>query len=197
MLGNDKTRDNVIGNPLACAKVFTNADIEALGTARRELAQVEIQAIKDVYAGPHDSTARITGTKASLSVWITTGDRSSCRRQQLLPGQGGFSMEFVNFIWFEHDPACRRLGGTTLTPPGPGEFRWLDFNFDTNTPNGPHRRIPARDRGLERRRWIHASHPEWLRDEPHAVPASLLAPASDRSLIGSAGSLAHSPIEAS
>ena len=46
-------------------------------------------------------------------------------------------MEFVNFLWFEHDPGvptARRNDPSLL--PGPGEYRWLDFNFDTNTPTG-------------------------------------------------------------
>src|SRR5207302_143958 len=53
------------------------------------------------------------------------------------PAQGGFSMGFVNFLWFEHDPGvptARRNDPSLL--PGPGEYRWLDFNIDTNTPTG-------------------------------------------------------------
>ncbi len=34
VLENDEIRDNVVGNPLACARVFTSADIDALGVAR-------------------------------------------------------------------------------------------------------------------------------------------------------------------
>jgi len=138
VLGNDKIRDNVIGNPLACAKVFTDADIEALGAARG-LRAGQIQAIKDVYAGPHDSTGtnhwykgKPLGSEFSWGSLVVPTPANN-----FFPGQGGFSMEFVNFIWFEHDPGvptARRNDPSLL--PGPGEYRWLDFNFDTNTPTG-------------------------------------------------------------
>jgi hypothetical protein len=138
VLGNDKIRDNVIGNPLACAKVFTAADIEALGAARG-LSAGQIQAIKDVYAGPHDSTGtnhwykgKPLGSEFSWGSLVVPTPANN-----FFPGQGGFSMEFVNFIWFEHDPGvptARRNDPSLL--PGPGEYRWLDFNFDTNTPTG-------------------------------------------------------------
>src|SRR5262245_60968615 len=57
VLGNDRIRDGVVGNPLACAKVFTEKDIDDLGHARG-LSPGQIQAIKDVYRGPHDSTGK-------------------------------------------------------------------------------------------------------------------------------------------
>ena len=55
VLGNDVIKDNVVGDALACAQVFGDADIDALGAARG-LRPGQIQAIKDVYRGPHSST---------------------------------------------------------------------------------------------------------------------------------------------
>lgn len=139
VLGNDKIRDNVIGDPLACAQVFTTADIDALGAARG-LKAGQIQAIKDVYAGPHDSTntnhwykGKPLGSEFSWGSLVVPTPANNH-----FPAQGGFSMELVNFLWFEHDPGvptARRNDPSLL--PGPGEYRWLDFNFDTNTPTGP------------------------------------------------------------
>ena len=39
VLGNDRVRDRVVGNPLACAKVFTEEDIDDLGHVRETLAR--------------------------------------------------------------------------------------------------------------------------------------------------------------
>jgi len=137
-LDNDKIRDNVVGNPLACARVFTSADIDALGAARG-LTAGQIRAIKDVYAGPHNSAGhrwykgKSLGTEFSWGSFVVPTPAN-----HFFPAQGGFSMEFVNFLWFEHDPGvptARRNDPSLL--PGPGEYRWLDFNFDTNTPTGP------------------------------------------------------------
>jgi feruloyl esterase len=139
VLGNDKIRDNVIGNPLECAKIFATADIDALG-AQRGLSPGQIQAIKDVYAGPHDSTGtnhwykgKPLGSEYSWGALVVPTPANN-----FFPGQGGFSMQFVNFLWFEHDPGVptARPNDPSLLP-GPGEYRWLDFNFDTNTPMGP------------------------------------------------------------
>ena len=138
VLGNDRIRDRVVGNPLACAKVFTEKDIDDLGHARG-LSPGQIQAIKDVYRGPHDSTGKRhwykgkpLGSEFSWgSLVVPTPANGN------FPGQGGFSMEFVNYLWFEHDPGvptARRNDPTLL--PGPGEYRWLDFDFDHNTPRG-------------------------------------------------------------
>src|SRR5262245_3260313 len=138
VLGNDRIRDRVVGNPLACAKVFTEKDIDDLGHARG-LSPGQIQAIKDVYRGPHDSTGKRhwykgkpLGSEFSWgSLVVPTPANGN------FPGQGGFSMEFVNYLWFEHDPGvptARRNDPTLL--PGPGEYRWLDFDFDHNTPQG-------------------------------------------------------------
>ena len=138
VLDNDKIRDNVVGNPLACARVFTSADIDALGAARG-LTAGQIRAIKDVYAGPHNSAGhrwykgKSLGTEFSWGSFVVPTPAN-----HFFPAQGGFSMEFVNFLWFEHDPGvptARRNDPSLL--PGPGEYRWLDFNFDTNTPTGP------------------------------------------------------------
>ena len=138
VLENDKIRDNVVGNPLACARVFTSADIDALGVARG-LTPGQVQAIKDVYAGPHNSAGhrwykgKSLGTEFSWGAFVVPTPAN-----RFFPAQGGFSFEFVNFLWFEHDPGvptARRNDPSLL--PGPGEYRWLDFNFDTNTPPGP------------------------------------------------------------
>jgi feruloyl esterase len=138
VLENDRIRDSVVGNPLACAQVFTDADVDAFG-AGRGLTPGQIQAIKDVYRGPHDSTGRhrwykgkSLGTEYNWGALVVPTPANG-----FFPGQGGFSMEFVNFLWFEHDPGvptARRNDPSLL--PGPGEYRWLDFNFDTNTPTG-------------------------------------------------------------
>lgn len=138
VLENDRIRDNVVGNPLACARVFTEADIDALGAARG-LRPGQIEAIKDVYRGPHDSSGKRQwykgkplGSEFSWGALVVPTPANG-----FFPGQGGFGMEFVNFLWFEHDPGvptARRNDPSLL--PGPGEYRWLDFDFDTNTPHG-------------------------------------------------------------
>jgi hypothetical protein len=137
VLGNDVIRDNVVGDPLACARVFTDADIDALG-AGRGLTPGQVQAIKDVYRGPHSSTGtrwykgKPLGSEFSWGSFVVPTPANGN-----FPAQGGFSMELANFLWFEHDPGvptARRNDPSLL--PGPGEYRWLDFNFDTNTPTG-------------------------------------------------------------
>lgn len=137
VLGNDRIRDNVVDNPLACATVFTEADVDAFG-AGRGLTPGQVQAIKDVYRGPHNSSGqrwykgKPLGTEFSWGAFVVPTPANN-----FFPAQGGFSMELANFLWFEHDPGvptARRNDPSLL--PGPGEYRWLDFNFDTNTPNG-------------------------------------------------------------
>ena len=71
VLENDTIRDNVVGNPLACARVFTSADIDALGLARG-LTPGQVQAIKDVYTA---------GTKARVSGRNSAGVASLSRRR--------------------------------------------------------------------------------------------------------------------
>ena len=138
VLGNDKIKDNVVGNHRLCARVFTAADVNAFGTARG-LTAGQIQALKDVYSGPHDSTGRRHwspgkphGSEFSWGSFVVPTPANNN-----FPAQGGFSFELVNFLFFETDPGvptARRNDPTLL--PGPGEYRWLDFNFDTNTPRG-------------------------------------------------------------
>ena len=137
VLDNDRIRDNVVGNPQACAAVFTDADVEALGAARG-LTPGQVQAIKDVYRGPHNSAGtrwhkgKPLGTEFSWGAFVVPTPANNN-----FPAQGGFSMELANFIWFEHDPGvptARRTDPSLL--PGPGEWRWLDFDFDRNTPTG-------------------------------------------------------------
>lgn len=137
VLGNDKIRDNVVDNPLACARAFIEADIDSFG-AGRGLTPGQIQAIKDVYRGPHNAAetrwykGKPLGSEFSWGSLVVPTPANG-----FFPGQGGFSMEFVNFLWFEHDPGVptARRNDPSLQP-GPGEYRWLDFNFDTNTPTG-------------------------------------------------------------
>jgi feruloyl esterase len=138
VLGNDKIKDNVVGNHRLCARVFTAADVDAFGAARG-LTAGQIQALKDVYSGPHDSTGRRHwspgkphGSEFNWGSFVVPTPANNN-----FPAQGGFSFELVNFLFFETDPGvptARRNDPTLL--PGPGEYRWLDFNFDTNTPRG-------------------------------------------------------------
>jgi pimeloyl-ACP methyl ester carboxylesterase len=138
VLGNDRIKDNVVDDPIACRRVFGDSDIEALGAARG-LSAGQVQAIKDVYRGPHDSSGRHRWNRGkplgsefswgSLVVPTPANNNS--------PGQGGFSFTLVNFLFFEHDPGVptARPNDPSLLP-GPGEYRWLDFDFDRNTPTG-------------------------------------------------------------
>lgn len=137
VLGHDRIKDNVVGNPLACRQAFTEQDIDVLGTARG-LTPGQVQAIKDVYRGPHTSRGhrwykgKPLGSEFSWGALVvpTPANRN-------FPAQGGFSFELVNYLWFEHDPGvptARRNDPSLL--PGPGEYRWLDFDFDRNRPEG-------------------------------------------------------------
>jgi pimeloyl-ACP methyl ester carboxylesterase len=137
VLGNDRIKDNVVDDPIACRRVFGDADIEALGVARN-LSAGQVQAIKDVYRGPHDSSGRRWNRGKPLgsefswgSIVVPTPANGN------FPGQGGFSFSLVNFLFFEHDPGVptARPNDPSLLP-GPGEYRWLDFNYDSNTPTG-------------------------------------------------------------
>lgn len=138
VLGNDKIRDNVVDNPIQCAQVFTESDIEDFGAARG-LTSGQIQAIKDVYAGPHDSTGQHQWYKGKAlgSEYRFGAQVVPTPANGFFPGQLGFSKDFVNYLWFEHDP-----GLPTAQPNDPsllpqeGEYRWLDFDFDKNTPKG-------------------------------------------------------------
>lgn len=137
VLGNDVIKDNVVGDALACQQVFGDADIDALG-ATRGLRPGQIQAIKDVYRGPHSSKGtrwykgKPLGSEFSWGTFVVPTPANGN-----FPAQGGFSFQLVNYLWFEHDPGVptARPNDPSLLP-GPGEYRWLDFNFDTNTPTG-------------------------------------------------------------
>ena len=112
VLGNDKIKDNVVGNHRLCARVFTAADVNAFGTARG-LTAGQIQALKDVYSGPHDSTGRRTGRRASRTAASSAGARSWCpRRRTTIPGPGWFLLRARQLLFFETDRACRRRGAT-------------------------------------------------------------------------------------
>jgi len=136
VLGNDVIKDNIVGDPLECQKVFGEADIDALGAARG-LRPGQIEAIKDVYRGPHSSTGiswykgKPLGSEFSWGALVVPIPPANS------PGQGGFSFSLVNYLWFEHDPGVptAKPNDPTLLP-GPGQYRWLDFNFDSNTPTG-------------------------------------------------------------
>ena len=138
VLGNDKIKDGVVGNHRLCAHEFTSADVDALGAARG-LTPGQIQALKDVYTGPHDSTGRRHWSPGkplgSELLWGSFVVPTPANKN--FPAQGGFSFQLVNYIWFENDP-----GVPTAVPndptllPGPGQYRWLDFDFDKNTPRG-------------------------------------------------------------
>jgi feruloyl esterase len=138
VLGNDKITDGVVGNHRLCASVFTAADVDALGAARG-LTAGQIQALKDVYTGPHDSTGRHhwsfgkpLGSEFSWGTFVVPTAANG-----FFPAQGGFSFQFVNYLWFQNNPGVptARPNDPTLLP-GPGEYRWLDFDFDKNTPRG-------------------------------------------------------------
>ncbi|PJF40207.1 MAG: tannase/feruloyl esterase family alpha/beta hydrolase [Chloroflexi bacterium] len=143
VLGNDRIRDGVVNNPLAASEVFTEADIDAFGEARG-LTDGQIQAIKDVYAGPHDSTGqnqwysgKPIGTEYAWGFYVIPTEAPFPDGNGMVPFQTGFSATFVNELWFEHDPG--RPTANPLDPsllPGEGEFRWIDFDFDRNTPTG-------------------------------------------------------------
>ena len=148
VLGNDRIKDNVVDDPLACRRAFGDSDIEALGAARN-LSAGQVQAIKDVYRGPHDSSGRHRwnrgkplGSEFSWGAIVvpTPANGNS-------PGQGGFAFTLTNSLFFEHDPGVptARPNDPSLMP-GPGEWRWLDFDFDRNTPTG--RTIDRRPDGV-------------------------------------------------
>jgi len=136
VLGNDVIKDNIVGDPLECQKVFGEADIDALGAARG-LRPGQIEAIKDVYRGPHSSTGISWYKGKPLGSEFSWGSLVVPIPPNNSPGQGGFSFSLVNYLWFEHDPGVptAKPNDPTLLP-GPGQYRWLDFNFDTNTPTG-------------------------------------------------------------
>lgn len=136
VLGNDVIKDNIVGDPLECKKVFGDADVDALG-AERNLRPGQIQAIKDVYRGPHSSTGQRWYKGKPLGSEFSWGSLVVPIPPRNSPAQGGFSFSLVNYLWFEHDPGVptARPNDPSLQP-GPGEYRWLDFNFDTNTPTG-------------------------------------------------------------
>ncbi|HYX63439.1 MAG TPA: tannase/feruloyl esterase family alpha/beta hydrolase [Burkholderiales bacterium] len=147
VLGNDKIKDNVVGNPLACQRVFADSDVDAFGAARG-LRPGQIQAIKDVYRGPHNShghrwyKGKPLGSEFSWGSFVVPTPAN-----KNFPAQGGFSFQLANFLWFEHDPGVptARPNDPSLLP-GPGEYRWLDFDFDRNRPNG--RTIHPGDSGM-------------------------------------------------
>lgn len=142
VLGNDRIRDGIIDNPIAASEVFTDEDIDALG---QELGWTDgqIQAVKDVYAGPHDSEGnswypgKPLGTEYAWGLYIVPTPGQFPNGNGMQPFQTGFGYTFVNYLWFENDPgtATSDPGNPSLMPED-GEFRWLDFNFDTNTPTG-------------------------------------------------------------
>ncbi len=143
VLGNDRIRDGVVDNPLLAAEVFTEADIDAFGEARG-LTPGQTQAIKDVYSGPHDSSGenqwhvgKPLGTEHVWGLVVIPTEADAPDGNNMAPWQTGFSATFVNGLWFENDPG--RPTANPLDPtllPGDGEYRWLDFDFDLNTPTG-------------------------------------------------------------
>jgi Tannase and feruloyl esterase len=147
VLGNDRIKDNVVGDALACQRVFTESDVDAFGAARG-LRPGQIQAIKDVYRGPHNSDGhrwykgKPLGSEFSWGSFVVP-----TLANNNFPAQGGFSFQLANYLWFEHDPGVptARPNDPSLLP-GPGEYRWMDFDFDRNRPNG--RTIHPGDKGM-------------------------------------------------
>lgn len=143
VLGNDKIADGIVDNPLACAQVFTKASIDELGV-ERNWTPGQIEAVKDVYRGPHDSSGenqwykgKALGSEFAWGYHVIPTEAQFPAGNGMAPFQTGFSSTFVNHLLFEHDPGlptANPLDPTLL--PGPGEYRWLDFDFDNNTPNG-------------------------------------------------------------
>lgn len=143
VLGNDKIRDNVVDNPLQCSAVFTDADINSLG-AQQGWSPGQTQAIKEVYAGPHDSTnthqwypGKPLGTEYAWGYYVVPTPGQFPEGNNMAPFQTGYAATLVNQLWFENDPG--RPTANPLDPtlqPKEGEYRWLDFDFDRNTPLG-------------------------------------------------------------
>ena len=137
VLGNDRIKDNVVGDPLACQRVFTDSEIDVFGTTRG-LRPGQIQAIKEVYRGPHNAYGHRWYKGKPLGSEFSWGSLVvPTLANNNFPAQGGFSFQFANYLWFEHDPGVptARPNDPSLLP-GPGEYRWMDFDFDRNRPNG-------------------------------------------------------------
>jgi len=143
VLGNDKISDGMVNNPLACAEVLSEEDIDTFGQ-EHQLSLGQIQAIKDVYRGPHDASnqnhwypGKPLGTEYSWKYWIVPTPGQFPEGNGMAPWQAGYAATFMNYLWFEHDPGVPT--DYPLDPellPEKGEYRWLDFDFDQNTPTG-------------------------------------------------------------
>lgn len=137
VMGNDLIRDGIVDNPMAAREVFTDEDIDALG-AELGWTEGQIQAVKDVYAGPHDSAGnsyyqgKPLGTEYGWGLYIVPTELNGMN-----PFQTGFAYTFVNYLWFENDPGVPTANpGDPSLMPQEGEYRWLDFDWDANTPTG-------------------------------------------------------------
>ena len=173
VLGNDRVRDRVVGNPLACAKVFTEEDIDDLGHARG-LSPGQIQAIKDVYRGPHDSSGqrrwykgKPLGSEFSWGSLVVPTPANG-----FFPGQGGFSWSSSITSGSSTTRAFRPRAGTIRRccrhrASTVGSTSTSTATRRTAAPGSPVRMAS----GSPRRRRVHARDPQRHRYRPRLPEA--------------------------
>ncbi len=139
----DGITDGVIDDPLRCdfkpevdlAGKMCPGDANADGC----FTKGQVETIKQIYAGPHDSKGvRILKGQALGSERGWANAFVPHAGNKLRPGSMGTSGDHVNYLFYEHDPGVTMSDPTDLskvpnTKVNPPEFAWWTFNIDDVT----------------------------------------------------------------
>ena len=140
---NDGIRDGVIDDPLRChfdpAVDLAGKMCPGNGNADNCFTPVQIQTIKDIYAGPRDSKGvQVYKGRAlgSESGWMNT--IIPYAGNKLFPGSLGTAGDHLNYLFYETDPGVPPPDPTNLSSvpnkkKNPPEWAWWEFNIDDVT----------------------------------------------------------------
>jgi feruloyl esterase len=140
---NDGIRDGVIDDPPLCrfdpAVDLKNRMCPAAANRDDCFTPRQIQTIRDLYRGPHDSRGvRIFKGMDLGSEWDWNETIFPHRGNRMVPAKLVYGVDHVNFLFYEKSPGVpppnpfnpRQVPDKRATPP---EFGWWEFNVDEVT----------------------------------------------------------------
>jgi len=140
---NDGIRDRVIDDPPGCnfdpAVDLRNRMCPAGADRDDCFTPRQIQTMRDIYRGPHDSRGvRIYRGMDLGSEWHWEETMFPHRGNRMVPSKLVYGVDHVNFLFYEKSPGVplpnpfdpRQVADKRATPP---EFGWWEFNVDDVT----------------------------------------------------------------
>jgi len=123
----DGLADGLIDDPRRCTFDPASLTCQAGQDPATCLTPGQVGAVQRIYDGPSNSSGLIYQGKPRSSEWswaslIIPRPGPPPAGNNNFPAQGGFVFDFMNYLFFEHDP-------------GPS-FNWLDFDFETDAAQG-------------------------------------------------------------